>query len=58
METFITDITYAIQLAVAAVFLLSAVASHRCGCVRLKTFSHAAFQEDVNPSLRLGRTDN
>ena len=50
METHIIGITHVIQLAVAAVFLLSEVASRRCGFVSIEPYIHpAAFQEDINP---------
>lgn len=49
METHIIGITHVIQLAVAAVFLLSEVASRRCGFVSIEHIHPAAFQEDINP---------
>ena len=49
METHISDIIHVTQLAVAAVFLLSEVASRRCGFVSTEHIHPAAFQEDINP---------
>jgi hypothetical protein len=49
VETHIIGITHVMQLAVAAVFLLSEVASRRCGFVSIEHIHPAAFQEDINP---------
>jgi len=52
METHIADITHVIQLAVATVFLLSEVASRRCGLVSIEGFQWNHDSRDLLNDLR------
>ncbi len=52
METHIIGITHVTQLAVAAVFLLSEVASRRCGFVSIERFRWKHDSRDLLNDLR------
>jgi len=52
METHIIGITHVIQLAVATVFLLSEVASRRCGFVSIERFRRNYDSRDLLNDLR------